>query len=98
MKTLLRPVTVLMLALPLLLAGMSGAHAELSPEDKASIKEVKKETADLMKTLKSYGAAQRDEAIQDIEVAILRPRANRPAPASGRCKSSASSWRSGTET
>ena len=72
MKTLLRPVTVLMLAVPLLLAGMSAAHAELSPEDKASIKEVKKETSELMRTLKSYGAAQRDEAIQDIEIAILR--------------------------
>ena len=67
-----RPLTILMLTLPLLLATTNAAHAAPSPEDEASIEEVKKETAELLQTIKSYGAAQRDEAIEEIEIAITR--------------------------
>lgn len=68
---LLRPLFMLVV-LPLLLMGTAPASAALTPEDKTSIKEVKKETADLLKTIKSYSADQRDKAIQEVEIAIVR--------------------------
>ena len=61
-----------LIALPILLVVMTSVSAALTPEDKASIKQVKKETAELIQTLKSYGAAQRDQAIQEVEIAIVR--------------------------
>jgi hypothetical protein len=54
------------------MASMTSVHAALSANDRATVVEVKKETADLLKSVKSYGAAQRDQAIQEIEIAILR--------------------------
>lgn len=72
MKTYLPRNLFPLIALPLLLASMTSASAALTPEDKASINDVKKETSDLIQTLKSYGAAQRDQAIQEVEIAIIR--------------------------
>lgn len=61
-----------LIAFSILVMGTAPANAALTPEDKTSIKEVKKETADLMKTIKSYSADQRDKAIQEVEIAIVR--------------------------
>lgn len=72
MNTLRATGIFLILVLPLSIAGMAPAHAALSATDEASVKEVKKETADLLQSIKSYSAAQRDEAIQEIEIAIIR--------------------------
>ena len=47
------------------------SNAETSSE-KASIEEVKQETQDLLAALKSYTAAQRDEAIQKTKSALER--------------------------
>ena len=55
-----------------LIAGVGPAHADLSPSDKATIEDVRMETRDLLDSVKSYSAKQRDEAIQEIEIAILR--------------------------
>jgi hypothetical protein len=55
-----------------MVTAMAPAGAALSPEDEASIKQVRQETRELLQTLESYGAAQRDEAIQEIEIAIIR--------------------------
>lgn len=46
------------------------SQAALSPEDKTSIKDVKQETRDLIESIQSYSVDQRDQAIQEIEVAI----------------------------
>jgi len=70
MTTRLRQAAFILLILPLLAS--TPAQAALTAEDKASIEQVRKETADLMKSVKSYGAAQRDEAIQEIEIAIIK--------------------------
>jgi chromosome segregation ATPase len=43
-----------------------------APDSKASVEDVKKETQDLLKTLKSYGADQKDEAIHKTEAALDR--------------------------
>jgi hypothetical protein len=58
--------------LSVLVAAAGPVHAALSPDDKATIEDVKKETRDLIDSVKSYSAEQRDEAIQKIELAILR--------------------------
>lgn len=69
--TILRaPFTPLILAL--LLAATTTVQAAASPEDEASIEQVKRETAELLQSIKSYGAAQRDQAMQEIEIAIVR--------------------------
>jgi len=47
------------------------SHAETASE-KTSIEEVKQETQDLLAALKSYTAAQRDEAIQKTKSALER--------------------------
>lgn len=70
MTTRLRQTAFILLILPLLAS--TPAQAALTAEDEASIEQVRKETADLMKSVKSYGAAQRDEAIQEIEIAIIK--------------------------
>jgi chromosome segregation ATPase len=44
-------------------------HADAS-SDKTSIEAVKQETQDLIKTLKAYGADQRDEAIRKTKAAL----------------------------
>jgi TolA-binding protein len=72
MKTRVQHAMVLALTLPLMLVGTTSLRAALSPDDKATIAEVKQETTDLLQTIKSYSAAQRDEAVQEIEIAILR--------------------------
>lgn len=59
-------------ALALSLALVTPSQAALSPEDETSIRDVKRETRELIKSIKSYSAEQRDQAIQEIEVAILR--------------------------
>jgi hypothetical protein len=41
-----------------------------APSGKTSIEDVKKETQDLLQTLKGYSAAQRDEAIARIKVTL----------------------------
>jgi hypothetical protein len=71
MKTSLLPALILTLTLALMATGFAPAQAPLTPDDKASINEVKKETRELMKAVKSYSAAQRDQAIQEIEIAII---------------------------
>lgn len=58
------------IALSLSLAAPS--QGALSPEDRTTIKEVKQETRELIKSIKSYSADQRDAAIQEIEIAIVR--------------------------
>lgn len=58
--------------LTLSLALAAPSQAALSPEDKTSIKEVKQETRELIKSIKSYSADQRDAAIQEIEIAIVK--------------------------
>jgi hypothetical protein len=72
MKAPLLPALILTLTLPLMATGIAPAQAALSPDDKASIDEVKKETRELMNAVKSYSAEQRDQAIQEIEIAIIR--------------------------
>jgi len=67
-RALPKAVTALLLSLALALP----SQASLSPGDKASIAQVKQETRDLLQSIKSYSAAQRDEAIQEIEIAIVR--------------------------
>jgi len=67
-RTLIKAATALLLSLALALP----TQASLSPGDKASIEQVKQETRDLLQSIKSYGAAQRDQAIQEIEIAIIR--------------------------
>jgi TolA-binding protein len=59
-------------SLALALAVAVPSQAALSPEDKTSIKDVKRETRELIKSIRSYSAEQRDQAIQEIEVAIVR--------------------------
>lgn len=59
-------------SLALALAVAVPSQAALSPEDKTSIKDVKRETRELIKAIESYSAEQRDQAIQEIEVAIVR--------------------------
>ena len=54
------------------LALIAPSPAALSPKDETTIKDVKQETRELVKSIKSYSADQRDEAIQEIEIAILR--------------------------
>ncbi len=67
-RAMMKAITALALSLALVLP----SQAALSPDDEASIKQVKQETRDLLQSIKSYGAAQRDEAIQEIEIAIVR--------------------------
>lgn len=67
-RAMMKAITVLALSLALAVP----SQAALSPGDEASIKQVKQETRDLLQSIKSYGAAQRDEAIQEIEIAIVR--------------------------
>jgi len=59
-------------AIALSLALAAPSQAALSPEDKTSIKEVKQETRELIKSIMSYSADQRDAAIQEIEIAIIK--------------------------
>jgi TolA-binding protein len=59
-------------SLALALAFAVPSQAALSPGDKTTIKDVKRETRELIKSIKSYSAEQRDQAIQEIEVAIVR--------------------------
>jgi hypothetical protein len=72
MKTSLLPAIILTLTLALMATEITPAQAALTPDDKASINEVKRETGELMNAVKSYSAAQRDQAIQEIEIAIIR--------------------------
>ena len=60
------------LALSLVVFAMTPASAALSPEDETTIKDVRKETSDLLRSIQSYTADQRDEALQEIEIAVLR--------------------------
>ena len=60
------------LALSLAVFAMTPASAALSPEDETTIKDVRKETSDLLHSIQSYTAEQRDEALQEIEIAVLR--------------------------
>ena len=59
-------------SLALALAVAVPSQAALSPEDKTSIKDVKRETRELIKAIESYSAEQRDQAIQEIEIAVAR--------------------------
>ncbi len=59
---------VLMIAV-LGLVPLSDAHAT---SQKTTIQDVQQETQDLLKTLKGYGVAQRDEAIRDTKEALER--------------------------
>jgi len=59
-------------AIVISLAIAAPSQAALSPGDKTSIKEVKQETRQLIESIKSYSADQRDQAIQEIEIAIAR--------------------------
>lgn len=72
MRHKLRYAIVTLLVLPLSFAAATGVRAALSPDDKATVQEVKKEATDLLKSIKSYSVAERDEAIQKIEIAIIR--------------------------
>ena len=63
---------ILALALSLALLSAGPVSAALEPGDEASIEEVREETRDLLQTLKSYTAEQRDEAIQEIEIAVIK--------------------------
>jgi TolA-binding protein len=72
MRSLSRHIIITLLLLPLSFAAATGARAALSPDDRATIQQVNKETADLLKSVESYSATQRDEAIQEIEIAIIR--------------------------
>ena len=67
-----RAITKAAAAMALSVALALPSQAALSPGDEASIKQVKQETRDLLQSIKSYSAAQRDEAIQEIEIAIIR--------------------------
>lgn len=71
MRNRLPHVIVTLFVLPLLLVTTTAANAALSPDDRATIQQVRKETSDLLESIKSYGAAQRDDAIQEIEIAII---------------------------
>ncbi|HKJ50608.1 MAG TPA: hypothetical protein VKB27_03850 [Gammaproteobacteria bacterium] len=59
-------------AIVLSLAIAAPSQAALSPGDKTSIMEVKQETRQLIESVKSYSAEQRDQAIQEIEIAVAR--------------------------
>lgn len=59
-------------AIVLSLAIAAPSHASLSPGDKTSIKQVEQETRELIKSIESYSADQRDQAIQEIEIAIIK--------------------------
>jgi TolA-binding protein len=59
-------------AMLLSLAIAAPSQAGLSPGDKTSIKDVEQETRELIKSIKSYSAEQRDQAIQEIEIAVAR--------------------------
>ena len=64
--------SLLAVAMPLILAFGAPAAAALSPADETSIEDVRKESRQLMSALKSYTAEQRDQAIQEVEIAIIR--------------------------
>lgn len=59
------------LALPLLLAAaiVNGAASAEARDNDASIEEIQQQTRELLQALKSYGADQRDEALQKIRSA-----------------------------
>ena len=59
-------------AIVLSLAIAAPSQAALSPGDRTSIEEVKQETRELIDSIKSYSAEQRDQAIQEIEIAVAR--------------------------
>ena len=71
MKT---PKTIAFLAMGLLmgLLVVSGSAAAASSDDKASMDDIKKETNDLIQSLKRYSADQRDEAVQEAKAALAR--------------------------
>ena len=50
--------------------GLTSLCSAATTSDKASLEDVKKESKDLIQTLKGYSAAQRDEAIARIKVTL----------------------------
>ena len=50
--------------------GLTSLCAAATTSDKTSLEDVKKESKDLIQTLKGYSAAQRDEAIARIKVTL----------------------------
>ena len=55
-----------------LLLGVAVAGISAAAEDPDSAAEVKRETSELLQALKSYGAEQRDEALQKSRAALDR--------------------------
>jgi hypothetical protein len=66
-KNLLRFTAIGLLAL---LPGLALMQTSLAADDPASAADVKQETVELLQSLKSYGAGQRDEALEKSRAAL----------------------------
>lgn len=65
-----RTLTLAMLCLGIAAIGLAPIGNAVASKDQTSIEDVKKETSDLLQTLKSYSADKRDEALAESKEAM----------------------------